>query len=97
MDALDRMADRGIDEQENAIERVARHLERLCRDNDRLAEMVMHDAPGLRARNPQRADEVLGEIFAAAGERRCLQPLAHRRIARKADNHQVEAERQRGG
>jgi hypothetical protein len=34
--------------------------------------MVMHDAPGLRARNPQRADEVLGEIFAAAGERRCL-------------------------
>ena len=85
MDALDRMADRGIDEQENAIERVARHLERLCRDNDRLAEMVMHDAPGLRARNPQRVREVLGEIFAAAGERRCLQPLAHRRIARKAD------------
>jgi hypothetical protein len=52
VDAFYRMSDCGIDEQEDAIERFARHVERLCRHDDRFAEMVVHEAPGLRARNP---------------------------------------------
>jgi hypothetical protein len=47
--------------------------------------MVVHDATGLRMRNPLRVHEVPSEILATAGERGSFQAFAHVRIARKAD------------
>lgn len=51
MDALNRVADCWIDEYQDAVERLARHAERFCRDHYRLAQIVAHDASCLLARN----------------------------------------------
>ena len=85
MDALDRMADRRIDEHQEAIDHVARDAERLDRHHDRLAMVIAHDAAGLLTRNTQGFRELLDEILAMIAQRRCFQALADARVAQDHD------------
>ena len=72
IDALDRLADRRIEEQQDALEHRGRHAERLGRDHDRLAGRVAHDALGefaarCRARVLEHAGEFGGIVLQRGG------------------------------
>jgi hypothetical protein len=68
--ARDRVTDGGVDEEQDAIEHVARHVDCLGRRHDRLAKIVTGDAAGLCARNAQRLSQIGGKVLTVARERR---------------------------
>ena len=79
------MSDGRIDEEQDAIEHVARHGERLGGGDDRFAEIVAGNAARLCARDAQRLRQIGGEIFAVMGKRRGLEPLDDDGLLAQAD------------
>ena len=77
VDPLDRLPDRRVEEQQNALEHRGLHAERLGCDHDRLAGMIARDPLGQRPADAKRALEHAAEFAGIALQRRGLQAADH--------------------
>src|SRR6185437_13059877 len=77
VDALHRLADGGIEEQEDALQDRRAHAERLGGDDQRFARSVRGDALGQRRRYAQRGGHQTRELGWIALQRGALEPRQH--------------------
>ena len=77
VDPLDRLADRRIEEQQDALEHGGRHAERPGGDHDRLAGRIARDALGQRSADAERAFEHAGKFAGVALQGGVFQAADH--------------------
>src|ERR1700739_3222876 len=72
------MTNRRVDEQQDAMELIARHAKRLGCDGDRFAEFVARDAACLLARYDKRTCKLARKILALARKHGRFEPAPNR-------------------